>query len=111
MRRENKTLAQEAKDLAEQFNDGGRSAVELAKMIRRLGLERDELQSARDEHEATLESLERKVHRAQVEAVQIRQEIEKRIHEKEEEFEGTRKNHQRAVDAIHVCDEYENNSY
>lgn len=43
-----------------------------------------------DEAEAALEAEESKVLRAQVEVSQIRQEIEKRIHEKEEEFENTR---------------------
>lgn len=38
--------------------------------------------------------------RAQVEVGQIRQEIEKRIREKDEEFEITRKNHQRALDSM-----------
>ena len=31
---------------------------------------------------------------------QIRSEIEKRLQEKEEEFENTRKNHQRAMDSM-----------
>jgi chromosome segregation ATPase len=102
MRRENKTLAQEVKDLSDQLSDGGRSVHELQKTARRLELEKEELQLALDEAEATLESQDVKVHRAQVELAQIRQEIEKRIHEKEEEFESTRKNHQRVIDSMQV---------
>lgn len=59
-------------------------------------------QHALDEAEAALEAEESKVLRAQVEVSQIRSEIEKRIQEKEEEFENTRKNHQRAMDSMQV---------
>lgn len=47
-----------------------------------------------------MEAEESKVLRAQVEVSQIRSEIEKRIQEKEEEFENTRKNHQRAMESM-----------
>ena len=43
-----------------------------------------------EEAEATLEQEENKVMRAQLELSQIRQEIDRRIQEKEEEFENTR---------------------
>merc|ERR1712141_488035 len=38
--------------------------------------------------------------RAQLELGQVRQEIDRRIQEKEEEFDNTRKNHQRAMDSL-----------
>ena len=76
-------------------------------MVRRLELEKDELQQALDEAEAALEAEESKVLRAQVEVSQIRSEIEKRIQEKEEEFENTRKNHQRAIDSMQASLESE----
>merc|ERR1712079_629222 len=38
--------------------------------------------------------------RAQLELGQVRQEIERRIQEKEEEFDNTRKNHQRAMESL-----------
>ena len=63
--------------------------------------------AALDEAEAALEAEEAKVLRAQLEVSQIRQEIEKRIHEKEEEFENTRKNHQRAIDSMQASLENE----
>lgn len=37
-----------------------------------------------------------------VETSQIRQEIEKRLAEKEEDFENTRRNHQRALESLQV---------
>jgi hypothetical protein len=43
--------------------------------------------------------------RSQVEISQIRSEIEKRLAEKEEEFENTRKNHQRALESMQVFNE------
>ena len=45
--------------------------------------------------------------RAQLELTQVRQEIERRIAEKEEEFESTRKNFQKALDAMQSALEQE----
>jgi len=106
-RRENKSLAQEIKDLSDQLGEGGRSVHELQKIVRRLEVEKEEIQHALDEAEAALEAEESKVLRAQVEVSQIRSEIEKRIQEKEEEFENTRKNHQRAIESMQATLEAE----
>ncbi|PAV86100.1 hypothetical protein WR25_24427 isoform B [Diploscapter pachys] len=106
-RRENSQLAQEVKDLTDQLGEGGRSVHELQKIVRRLELEKEELQKALDEAEAALEAEESKVLRAQIEVSQIRSEIEKRIQEKEEEFENTRKNHQRALESMQATLEAE----
>merc|ERR1712228_518393 len=100
VRRENKNLADEIKDLLDQLGDGGRSIHELDKQRRRLEVEKEELQSALEEAEAALEQEENKVLRAQLELGQVRQEIDRRIQEKEEEFDNTRKNHQRAMDSL-----------
>lgn len=45
--------------------------------------------------------------RAQVEVAQIRSEVEKRIQEKEEEFDSTRRNHQRALESMQASLEAE----
>merc|ERR1712126_575684 len=100
VRRENKNLADEIKDLLDQLGDGGRSIHELDKQRRRLEVEKEELQAALEEAEAALEQEENKVLRAQLELGQVRQEIDRRIQEKEEEFDNTRKNHQRAMDSL-----------
>ncbi|MFH4975774.1 hypothetical protein AB6A40_002483 [Gnathostoma spinigerum] len=110
LRRENKGLSNEIKDLTDQLGEGGRSAHEMQKIIRRLELEKDELQRALDEAEGALEAEESKVLRAQVEVGQIRSEIEKRIQEKEEEFENTRKNHTRALESMQASLETESKS-
>merc|ERR1719208_715010 len=100
VKRENKNLADEIKDLLDQLGDGGRSIHELDKQRRRLEVEKEELQAALEEAEAALEQEENKVLRAQLELGQVRQEIDRRIQEKEEEFDNTRKNHQRAMDSL-----------
>merc|ERR1712203_1292662 len=107
VKRENKNLADEIKDLLDQLGDGGRSIHELDKQRRRLEVEKEELQAALEEAEAALEQEENKVLRAQLELGQVRQEIDRKIHEKEEEFENTRKNHQRAMDSLQASLEAE----
>ena len=90
VRRENKNLADEVKDLLDQLGDGGRSIHELDKQRRRLEAEKEELQAALEEAEGALEAEENKVLRAQLELGQVKQEIDRRIAEKEEEFNNTR---------------------
>merc|ERR1712117_88224 len=67
---------------------------------KRLEAEKMELQAALEEAEGALEQEENKVLRAQLELTQVRQEIERRIGEKEEEFESTRKNFMKAIDGM-----------
>merc|ERR1711979_40129 len=100
VKRENKNLADEIKDLLDQLGEGGRSIHDLDKQRRRLEQEKEELQAALEEAEATLEMEENKVLRAQLELAQVKQEIDRRVAEKEEEFNNTRKNHARAMDSI-----------
>merc|ERR1712213_113234 len=96
VRRENKNLA-----------DGGRSIHELDKQRRRLEAEKEELQAALEEAEGALEAEENKVLRAQLELGQVKQEIDRRIAEKEEEFNNTRKNHGRAMESLQASLESE----
>jgi len=107
VRRENKNLADEIKDLLDQLGDGGRSIHDLDKQRRRLEVEKEELQGALEEAEGALEQEENKVLRASLELGQVRQEIDRRIAEKEEEFENTRKNHARAMDSMQASLESE----
>merc|ERR1712106_107141 len=91
VKRENKNLAEEIKDLLDQLGEGGRSMHELDKSRRKLEIEQEE----------------NKVLRAQLEMSQVRQEIDRRIQEKEEEFEHSRKNHQRSMDSMQASLEAE----
>merc|ERR1712121_22797 len=100
VKRENKNLADEIRDLLDQLGDGGRSIHDLDKQRRRLEVEKEELQGALEEAEGALEAEENKVLRAQLELTQLKQEIDRRVGEKEEEFENTRKNHARAMDSV-----------
>merc|ERR1712141_342031 len=108
VRRENKNLADEIKDLLDQLGDGGRSIHELDKQRRHGEVEKEELQAALEEAEAALEQEENKVLRASLELGQVRQEIDRKIAEKVEEFDNTRKNHQRAMDSLQASLEGEN---
>ncbi|XP_042212128.1 myosin heavy chain, muscle-like isoform X1 [Homarus americanus] len=107
VRRENKNLGDEIKDLMDQIGEGGRTLHEIQKTAKRLEIEKEELQAALEEAEAALEQEENKVLRAQLELSQVRQEIDRRIQEKEEEFENTRKCHQRAIDSMQASLEAE----
>merc|ERR1711963_24929 len=107
---ENKNLADEIKDLLDQLGDGGRSIHDLDKQRRRLEQEKEELQAALEEAESTLEQEENKVLRAQMELQQVRSDIDRRVAEKEEEFNNTRKNHARAMESLSVSLESEQKS-
>ena len=59
-------------------------------LILTIQAEKEELQAALEEAEGALEAEENKVLRAQLELGQVKQEIDRRISEKEEEFNNTR---------------------
>lgn len=86
------------------------SLHEVDKARKRAELEKEEIQLALEEAESALEQEESKVLRAQMELATVRQEIDRRIHEKEEEFETTRRNHQRALESMQASLEAESRS-
>merc|ERR1719383_1390464 len=102
VRRENKTLSNEIKDIMDQITEGGRSIHEIDKIRKRLEAEKLEPQAALEEAEGALEQEENKVLRTQLELTQVRQEIERRMSEKDEEFECTRKNMNKAIENMQV---------
>merc|ERR1712119_157480 len=103
VRRENKTLSNEIKDIMDQITEGGRSIHEIDKIRKRLEAEKMELQSA-------LEEAENKVLRCQLELNAVRQEIERRLAEKEEEFLLVKKAQSKALDSMQVALETETKS-
>ncbi|KAJ8364007.1 hypothetical protein SKAU_G00128380 [Synaphobranchus kaupii] len=107
VKKDNKTLSEEIKDLVDQLGEGGKSVHELQKAKKKLEIEKEELQMALEEAEACVEVSESKVIRIQLELAQVKADIDRRIHEKEEEFEVTRKNHQRAVESLQASLEAE----
>merc|ERR1719189_1924429 len=107
VRKENKGLSTEIKDILDQITEGGRSIHKIDKIRKRLDAEKLELQAALEEAEGALEQEENKVLRAQLELTQVRQEIERRLGIKEEEFMSTRKNFGKAVDGMQSALEIE----
>merc|ERR1711887_506178 len=100
VKRENKNLGDEQKDLLDQIGEAGRNYHEITKTWKRLEVEKEELAAALEEAEAAYEQEENKYMRGQLELTQIRQEIDRRIAEKDEEHENTRKTHVRAMESM-----------
>merc|ERR1712080_345304 len=73
-------------------------------------VEKEELQAALEEAESGLEQEENEVLRASLELGNVRQEIDRRIAEKEDEFENSRKNHARAMESMQASLESEQNA-
>ena len=107
VRRENKVLSNEIKDIMDQISEGGRSIHEIEKIRKRLEAEKLELEAALSEAEGTLEQEENKVLRAQLELNQVRKEIERRMAEKDEEFASTKKNMNKALESMQAAVETE----
>merc|ERR1719479_775754 len=110
VRRENRTLSDEIKDLMEQISEGGRSIHEIEKMRKKLEAEKFELEGALGDAETALEQEENKLLRLTLEVNQVRADIKKRIQEKEEEFEGTRRNHAKQLEQMQFNIEAESKS-
>merc|ERR1712001_381461 len=102
VRRENKLLSNEIKDIMDQISEGGRSIHEIDKIRKRLEAEKMELEAALSEAEGALEQEENKVLRASLELTQVRQEIERRLNQKDEEFASTKKNFAKAIDGMQM---------
>merc|ERR1719318_1911674 len=107
VRRENKSLSNEIKDIMDQITEGGRSIHEIDKIRKRLEAEKMELEAALSEAEGALEQEENKVLRCQLELTQVKQEVEQRIHQKEEEFASTKKNFGKALEGMQMALETE----
>merc|ERR1711922_17421 len=107
VRRENKTLSNEIKDIMDQISEGGRSIHEIDKIRKRLEAEKMELEAALSEAEGALEQEENKVLRCQMELTQVKVEIDRRIAEKDEEFGMVRKNQAKALDSMQAALETE----
>merc|ERR1712200_298239 len=69
-------------------------------VVEQLDVVKRENKNLADEIKDLLDQEENKVLRAQLELGQVRQEIDRRIQEKEEEFDNTRKNHARAMESL-----------
>lgn len=107
MKSEERTrLSNEIKDIMDQISEGGRSIHEIDKSASALRLRRWSLKLLY-KAEGALEQEENKVLRAQLELTQVRQEIERRMNEKDEEFDFTKKNMNKALENMQVAVEIE----
>ena len=107
VRKENKNLSVEIKDLMDQITEGGKTIHEIDKIRKRLEGEKLELEAALSEAEATLEQEENKVVRLQLELCQVKEEIERKMAEKEEEFQSCRKQMAKALEGLQMTLETE----
>merc|ERR1719167_1199225 len=103
VRKENKVLSNEIKDIMDQISEGGRSIHEIDKIRKRLEAEKMELEAALSEAEGALEQEENKVLRCQLELSQVKQDIERRLQQKDEEFASTKKNFGKALEGMQMA--------
>uniref|UniRef100_A0A9J7YF07 Myosin heavy chain 7 n=1 Tax=Cyprinus carpio carpio TaxID=630221 RepID=A0A9J7YF07_CYPCA len=110
MKRENKNLQEEISDLTEQIGESGKNIHELEKIRKQLEQEKAEIQAALEEAEGSLEHEEGKILRAQLEFNQIKADIERKLAEKDEEMEQSKRNQQRMIDTLQTSLESETRS-
>ncbi|KAI4893120.1 hypothetical protein NFI96_020629 [Prochilodus magdalenae] len=110
LKRENKILQEEITDLTEQLGESGKTVHELEKFRKQLEQEKSEIQSALEEAEGSLEHEEGKILRAQLEFNQIKADIERKLTEKDEEMEQSKRNLMRTIDTLQSSLEAETRS-
>merc|ERR1712202_62049 len=90
VKRENKNLTDEITGLTDHLTTGGKSLHEMSKAKKKAELETEELRAALEEAEGALELEESRVLRLQLELTQVKADIDRKLQEKDEEFESTR---------------------
>ncbi|KAG1678822.1 Paramyosin [Nymphon striatum] len=98
--RENKKLTEDLHETKNQLSDTQRRCHELEIEVKRLENERAELSAAYKEAEAGRKAEEAKCQRLTAEFAALRHEMEKRLHEKDEEIESLRKQMAIEVDRL-----------
>ena len=88
------------KELIEQLSEGGKNVYEIEKARKRAEVEKEDLQMALEEAETTIEQQEGKYLRLQLEFSSLRQDFERKLHDKDEDFENTRRNHSKFIESI-----------
>ncbi|KFV70405.1 Myosin-7, partial [Dryobates pubescens] len=90
LKRENKNLQEEIADLTDQISMSGKTIHELEKLKKALENEKSDIQAALEEAEGALEHEESKTLRIQLELNQIKADVDRKLAEKDEEFENLR---------------------
>jgi len=107
LNRENRSLVGEIKDLTEQLGSGGRTVSEAQKIVARVQAEKAEIQKALEGAEQVAQQYESRLANAHAETAAIRVEIERKLHEKDEEHNNTKRNHARAIESVQITLESE----
>ncbi|KAM9759447.1 myosin heavy chain, fast skeletal muscle-like [Menidia menidia] len=100
LKRENKNLQQEITDLTEHLGETGKTIHELEKGKKTAETEKSEIHAALEEAEATLEHEESKIIRIQLELTQVKNEIDRKLAEKDEEIDQIKRNSQRVIETM-----------
>jgi len=82
--------ADEVRELNDQLSDREHRMHDLSTLVKRLETEKQELQSAIEEADSTLEQGDSKLQQAIADLTEQRAETERRLNEKDSEFETTR---------------------
>ena len=90
LKRENSVLSEELKSSQEQISERGMDKFEMQRNNKRLELERGELLEHIEELETNLTSEQGKQLKLQLEVTQYRQEVERKLLEKEDDFDNLR---------------------
>jgi len=100
-RKEAKNLAAELKVAMEAVGEGsGKSEVEVEKITRKLTAENEEVTAALEEAEAALEAETAKLLKMTLEYGAFKSAAERKAADKDQDFETTRRNHQRQIEAL-----------
>ena len=83
-------VSDEFHELQDQLTEKDHKVRDLASVLKRNETEKEEFQAALEEADATLEQSEVKLQRTNQELAELRQENERRLHDKEGDFESTR---------------------
>merc|ERR1712136_509538 len=100
LKKEWKNLKDENGELADQLATGGKSLYEVGKAKKKAEADYEEMKSALEEAEGALELEESRVLRLQLELAAAKADADKKLAEKDEEFEATKKNHGRALESM-----------
>merc|ERR1711874_675644 len=98
IKRENKQCQDEIKELLGQIGEGSNNMHEVTKAVKKLEPKKEEMSAALEEAEIAVENEESKTLKIQMELSNVRQEIDLRIQQKEEEFGATRLGHTKALE-------------
>merc|ERR1712142_362322 len=100
LKKEWKALHEENQELADQLSTGGKSLYEVGKAKKKAEADFEEMKSALEEAEGALELEESRVLRLQLELAAAKADLDRKLAEKDEEFDSTRKNHSRALESM-----------